>query len=126
MGCQQRGSTTSTSATALLTSSCSTRIPKLFPPKPVIRPLNGRDTILLHVGTRLFAWDLETGREAWPPLELGTRPVQSAQFSDLDGDGEPEALLLFSKGDYLSELTLKVFFLKNCQLAVSQLWSTHH
>ncbi|MEI8379541.1 MAG: protein kinase [Planctomycetota bacterium] len=90
-------------------------IAKLFPPRPVIRPLNGRDTILLHVGRWLFAWDLETGRESSSPYELGAPTVrfaQFAQFADLDGDREPEAIIVSVNDAQHAELTLTAVSLK--------------
>ena len=103
-----------------LAQKSSQEVIRLFPPSPVIKTLSGRETILLHVGTRIFAWDLETGKERWQPYEMGATPVQLAQYSDLDGDGESEALLVFLKEASYGSLTLKAVSLKTRELLWEQ------
>ena len=89
-------------------------------PQTVIRKVNGQETILLHVGSRLLAWELKTGKECWSPHDLGAVAAQSAQFSDLDGDGELEAVLAFFKAP--GDVTVRAISLKNRQ----QLWERNY
>src|SRR5262249_47819019 len=42
----------------------------------------------------LVGLDLKTGKEAWAPLDLGDWPFWTPSISDLDGDGQPDALFL--------------------------------
>jgi outer membrane protein assembly factor BamB len=59
--------------------------------------LAGRPAAACVAGTRLAAWDVATGRAPWPALDLGFAPVRPPQYVDLDGDGEPEALLTYNR-----------------------------
>ncbi len=81
---------------------------KLFPDKPSIVQLQGRDTVLLAINTKLFGFDLKTGKESWPAYDVGARPLQAPRVVDFAGD--PGVLLLVRKDDkdYNSELTLRM------------------
>lgn len=85
---------------------------KFFPTKPEVVQLDGRPTLLIHVQTMLVAFDLKTGKEIWT-YDLGSRPVEAPHLTDLDGDGQPEALFLYRKTKASEELTLRAVALKS-------------
>jgi hypothetical protein len=62
--------------------------------QPEVVRVKGRSLVVLIVGGKLFGVDLKTGKSAWPPHELGFAPPRPPVVADLDGDGEPELLLL--------------------------------
>jgi tRNA A-37 threonylcarbamoyl transferase component Bud32 len=59
--------------------------------------LAGRPVAACVAGTRLVGWEAATGRPAWPPHDLGFAPVRPPRYADLDGDGEPEAILTYAR-----------------------------
>lgn len=78
-----------------------------FSPQPVAVTLNGRQTVVLHVGTKLFGFDLHTGGQVWPPVDLGAHPVQLVQFADLNGDRQPDALCVTRKDQNSQKVNLR-------------------
>jgi outer membrane protein assembly factor BamB/predicted Ser/Thr protein kinase len=88
--------------------------------RPRAVALGGRGAVLVlpAFGSKLFALDLASGADLRPPLELPFEPSEAPAVADLDGDGEPEALLI-SIAEERPELTLSAFSLK----ARTALWS---
>lgn len=82
-------------------------IVRLFP-QPTIVDSDGRPTLLLQAGTKLFGFDLQTGKDAWPLRELGGRPCQAVQFADVDGDRKPEAIVVLPKENLADQVITKV------------------
>jgi hypothetical protein len=58
-------------------------------------------TVFWQRESRLFCLDVRTGRPRRPPLLLHCRPICPPRFVDLDGDGEPAAVLLADAGSDL-------------------------
>ena len=56
--------------------------------------LGKRDVVALVAGTRLVTLDPASGGLQAPAHDLGFWPIRTPQFTDLDGDGETDVLLL--------------------------------
>jgi serine/threonine protein kinase len=63
--------------------------------QPQIARVGGRSVVLSAINTKLYGVDLETGKEAWPPLELGFSPDAAPRILD-QPSGNP--LVLFVSG----------------------------
>jgi outer membrane protein assembly factor BamB len=83
-----------------------------FPGRLEVIKLDGREVVLLPVHTTLSAFDVKTGKEAWPAYQRDAYPVRAPLFGDLDGDREPDALFVDAKGDYTNEVTVRAVTLK--------------
>ena len=59
--------------------------------QPQIARVGERQIVISVVGTTFYGVDLATGKEAWPPLDLGFTPDLAPQIVDL-GNGQSEAL----------------------------------
>jgi serine/threonine protein kinase len=59
--------------------------------QPQIARVGEGQIVLSVVGTTFYGVELATGKEAWPPLELGFTPDSAPQIVDL-GNGQSEAL----------------------------------
>jgi outer membrane protein assembly factor BamB len=57
----------------------------MFPVQVV--PIEGRPAVVAVLGRHLVGLDLRTGKELWPPHDLGFAPVQQPQFAYLKGNG---------------------------------------
>jgi hypothetical protein len=57
-----------------------------------------RVAVVWQRDTRLYCLDGATGRLLRPPLPLGCRPIREVGYADLDGDGEPEAVVIGAVG----------------------------
>jgi outer membrane protein assembly factor BamB len=55
---------------------------------------NSRASVVCVGGSRLLGFMAESGNPAWPPLDLGFSPVRAPVIADLDGDRNPDMLLL--------------------------------
>ena len=62
-------------------------------PARVVR-WEGKDVAIAVAATHVIALDLSTGEPVWPAHDLGFPPVRTAEFADLDGDAQPELILL--------------------------------
>ena len=71
-------------------SGISTYVPGMA---RVVR-LDGKPAVVALAGTHLIAVDLLTGKPVWPARDLRLRALRPAQFADLDGDSEPELILV--------------------------------
>ncbi len=61
---------------------------------PSVLKLDGKSIVLCVVGTRVVALDLKTGAPAWPAYDVGIQPVVPPRIADLDGDGQPDLLIV--------------------------------
>ncbi len=64
------------------------------PDAAVVVRSGGKPLAVSVAGTHVVALDLATGKPAWPARDLGFPPARAAQFADLDGDAEPELVLV--------------------------------
>lgn len=69
-----------------------THYPAIF--SPLLVRLGGRTQVVLAPGSRLIGIELATGQHAWPPIDLGLPCLRMPQTADLDGDGQPEVVLV--------------------------------
>lgn len=67
------------------------------PYSPAVIALGGRSVVVSVAGTRLAGWEAATGRPAWRAHDLSFAPCRAPQFADLDGDGDPEAILTYER-----------------------------
>ncbi|HEY2253314.1 MAG TPA: VCBS repeat-containing protein, partial [Planctomycetaceae bacterium] len=74
--------------------------------------MDGRATLLLHVKSTVLACDAQTGKELWT-YDLGSRPIEAPHLSDLDGDGQPDALFVYRRARESDELLLRAVSLKS-------------
>ncbi|MBI3865392.1 MAG: protein kinase [Planctomycetia bacterium] len=88
---------------------------KLVSAKPEVVQLQGRSTIALTINTKCFGFDVKSGTSLWTAYDLGSRPVQAPQFTDLDGDGQTDALFLYRKSKDSEELALRAVALHDRQ-----------
>ena len=77
----------------------------LVSPATVIH-LRGRPVVSAIDATAWVGLDPATGVPIGDPIELGTEPLRPVQYDDLDGDGEPDALVLGPSQVVADELTL--------------------
>ena len=62
---------------------------------PAGRAVRGRAALVaIQDGSQEIVLDAATGRPRSGPVDLGFEPVRPVQYADLDGDGEPESLVL--------------------------------
>ena len=64
------------------------------PDAAVVVRSGGKPLAVTVAGTHVVALDLATGKPAWPAHDLGFPPARTARFADLDGDAEPELVLI--------------------------------
>ena len=62
--------------------------------QPLIVRVEERQVVTSVAGTKFFGVDLATGKEAWPPIELGFAPDGPPQILATDGNGPPAALFV--------------------------------
>jgi serine/threonine protein kinase len=78
-----------------------------FSERPVLSRLNGKEGMILVAGTKVFRFELRTGAEIGPALDLKSAPVQTPHFADLDGDFQADGLFVMPKPGSRTELTLQ-------------------
>ena len=62
--------------------------------QPQIVRVAERQLVVCVAGTKFCGVDLGTGKEAWPPLELGFAPDRGPQLFTLVANGEPAAMFV--------------------------------
>lgn len=67
------------------------------PYSPLVIAHGGQSVAVCVAGTRLVGLEAASGRPAWHAHDLGFTPCRAPQFADLDGDGEPEAILTYER-----------------------------
>ncbi len=66
--------------------------PGLF--SPLLVEFGGGTAVVAAAGSRLVGIDPASGRHLWPPIDLVLPCQRQPQAADLDGDGQPEVVLL--------------------------------
>jgi hypothetical protein len=66
----------------------------LLQDRPEVIRVNDRQIVVQVLGETVVGLDLATGKPAWPAHDLGFRPLRPPQIADLDGDGQPDLLLV--------------------------------
>jgi serine/threonine protein kinase/outer membrane protein assembly factor BamB len=97
-------------------------------PQPArVLVISGQELAVSVVGTRLVGIDVGTGQPAWSEFDLGLPPVSEPQFADLDGDREPELVVVQAaprpngaNSDHSTASNIMVWPLKTRQLLWKQ------
>src|SRR5262249_47618867 len=84
-----------------------------------LRRLGGRDILVIADRARLVGLDVRTGKEVWPPRNLGIVPLGKPIFADLDGRDNLSLILV----EYNGRQEYKEYFtVKAMSLAGKLLW----